>query len=205
MPSAPAAPSPGTPASVLPPPRDPNQPYRVCLVCLGNICRSPMAEVVLNAQLANAGLDGKILVDSAGTGAWHVGEPMNSRARTLLARRGYDGEAHRARQFSTDWAPDLVLAMDSSNLKTLRYLYATNPADSSRLLLFGDVTGLDGADVPDPYGGNPVEFARVLGMLEAATPRLVSALAEVIAARLAVPSTGTGSGLSPACWPARGR
>ena len=172
----PSRPQPGQ----LPPPRDPGQPYRVCLVCLGNICRSPMAEVVLAAQLAAAGLDAKVIVDSAGTGAWHVGQPMDSRARAELARRGYDGEAHRARQFQADWAPDLVLAMDAANLATLTLDHRTNSADGSRLRLFGDVAGLDGADIPDPYGGRPAEFARVLGLLEAATPRLVSRLAEVV-------------------------
>jgi protein-tyrosine phosphatase len=193
----------------LPPPRDPDGPYRVCLVCLGNICRSPMAEVVLREHLRATGLDGKVVVDSAGTGGWHIGEQMSSRARGALARRGYDGEAHRARQFDASWLParDLVLAMDSSNLKVLAALaadlgeaqaiYQTSPALSApnpaaagsegdagpgvaRLRLFGDVTGLAGADVPDPYGGNPAEFARVLGMLESAMPHLVVQLAELV-------------------------
>jgi protein-tyrosine phosphatase len=176
MPSASAR----RPARPLPPPRDPDQPYRVCLVCLGNICRSPMAEVVLKAQLAAAGLDGKVIVDSAGTGAWHVGQPMDSGARAQLARRGYDGEAHRARQFEAAWAPDLVLAMDASNLKTLTSNSATNGADGSRIRLFGDVAGLDGADIPDPYGGRPAEFDRVLSLLESAMPRLASQLAELV-------------------------
>jgi protein-tyrosine phosphatase len=167
----------------LPPPRHLEQPYRVCLVCLGNICRSPMAEVILQAQLAAAGLDGKIIVDSAGTGGWHVGERMHSRARAQLARRGYDGEAHRARQFQAAWPLDLVLAMDSSNLKTLKASCETNRAGCSRLRLFGDVAGLNGAGIPDPYGGGPAEFARVLGLLESAMPRLVSQLAEVVAAQ----------------------
>jgi protein-tyrosine phosphatase len=108
---------------------------------------------------------------------------MNSRARAQLARRGYDGEAHRARQFQGAWTPDLVLAMDSSNLKTLKAICETERADCSRLRLFGDVAGLDGADIPDPYGGNPVEFARVLGLLESAMPRLVSQLAELVTTR----------------------
>jgi protein-tyrosine phosphatase len=182
MPSAPGRRPSRPPSRPLPPPRDPDQPYRVCLVCLGNICRSPMAEVILKAQLATAGLGGKVIVDSAGTGAWHVGQPMDSSARTQLARRGYDGEAHRARQFEAAWAPDLVLAMDASNLKALTINSVTNGADSSRLRLFGDVAGLQGADVPDPYGGSPVEFARVLSLLESAMPRLVSQLAQVVTA-----------------------
>ena len=86
-------------ASELPFPRESGAPYRVCLVCLGNICRSPMAEAVLRAELAAAGLDRAVVVDSAGTGDWHVGGPMDPGARSALARRGYDGSAHRARQF----------------------------------------------------------------------------------------------------------
>ena len=82
----------------LPSPREPGAPYRVCLVCLGNICRSPMAETVLRAALTEAGLDGTVVVDSAGTGDWHIGQPMNSGARAALATRGYDGSAHRARR-----------------------------------------------------------------------------------------------------------
>ena len=65
------------PAAELPSPREPGAPYRVCLVCLGNICRSPMAETVLRAELAAAGLDGAVVVDSAGTGDWHVGDAMD--------------------------------------------------------------------------------------------------------------------------------
>jgi protein-tyrosine phosphatase len=175
----------------LPPPGDSAGPYRVCLVCLGNICRSPMAEVVLRAQLTQAGLAGKVAVDSAGTAAWHVGQPMSARARGALARHGLDGEAHRARQFDAAWLPDrdLVLAMDASNLRTLKALVTTRDdspptrtgsSHSHRVRLFGDVAGLAGADVPDPYGGNPVEFARVLDLLREAMPRLVAQLADVV-------------------------
>src|SRR5450755_2384600 len=86
-----------------PSPRNPFGKYRVCLVCLGNICRSPMAEVVVRAELERAGLAGKVEVDSAGTGDWHVGGPMDRRARAELARRGYDGTSHRARQIDASW------------------------------------------------------------------------------------------------------
>src|ERR1035441_7496116 len=106
----------------LPSPRDPLGSYRVCLVCLGNICRSPMAEVVLTDELARAGLAGQVQVDSAGTGDWHIGGPMDAGAAAELARRGYDGSAHRARLFDPAWFPgrDLVLAMDRRNLAQLR-------------------------------------------------------------------------------------
>ena len=123
----------------LPPPRNASGPYRVCCVCLGNICRSPMAEVVLRAQLAEAGLGERVIVDSAGTGDWHVGHRMNPPARAQLERRGYDGSAHRARQFDASWLAgrDLVLAMDASNFANLRLLARGDAKD--RILLFGDV------------------------------------------------------------------
>jgi len=173
----------------LPPPRDASRPYLVCCVCLGNICRSPMAEVVLRAQLDAAGLAAKVLVDSAGTGDWHVGEPMNVRARDQLERRGYDGSAHRARQFDPRWLAerDLLLAMDNSNLATLRALAARGAGDTAagagpRIRLFGEVAGFGGADVPDPYGGSPVEFARVLDMLETGMARLTAQLRALVSA-----------------------
>jgi protein-tyrosine phosphatase len=141
-----------------------------------------MAEVVLRAHLAQAGLDEKVIVDSAGTGDWHVGERMNSRARAQLAQRGYNGEAHRARQFEASWLPerDLVLAMDSINLKAIRSLPGTTGGDASRIRLFGDAGRLGGVDVPDPYGGNSAEFARVLDLLESAMPSLVPQLADIV-------------------------
>jgi protein-tyrosine phosphatase len=139
-----------------------------------------MAEVVLRAALAAAGLDGRVATDSAGTGDWHVGQPMNQRAGTQLARRGYDGSAHRARQFSNSWLPerDLVLAMDARNLASLRALAADG--DLPRIRLFGEVAGLGAADVPDPYGGDPAEFACVLDMLESAMPYLVRQLSATL-------------------------
>src|SRR5215510_704899 len=96
--------------------------YRICVVCLGNICRSPMAEVLIKSELGRAGLADRVSVESAGTGDWHLGEPMDRRARAELARRGYDGSAHRARQISADWLDrfDLLIAMDASNLRDLQ-------------------------------------------------------------------------------------
>src|SRR6516225_4909903 len=96
-PPSPQPPAPAPLTAPLPPPRDPDTPYRVCLVCLGNICRSPMAETVLRASLTEAGLAEAVLVDSSGTGDWHLGEPMYPQARQALARHGYDGSTHRAR------------------------------------------------------------------------------------------------------------
>jgi protein-tyrosine phosphatase len=168
-------------AAELPSPREPGAPYRVCLVCLGNICRSPMAETVLRAELAAAGLDGAVVVDSAGTGDWHVGDTMDPGARTTLASRGHDGSAHRARQFQPSWLPrrDLILAMDARNLADLRRMARGQDAD--RIRLFSEVGGLaEARDIPDPWGGGTDEFGHVLDLLGAAAPVIVARLARLL-------------------------
>ena len=135
-----------------------------------------MAEVILREQLAVAGLAGRVAVDSAGTGDWHIGDRMHAGARAQLADSGYDGKSHRARQFDSSWLPerDLILAMDASNLRDLR---ASAPAaEVDRIRLFGEVAGLGGRDVPDPYGGSPDDFAEVLALLETGMRRLVAQL-----------------------------
>ncbi len=167
------------PSAPLPPPRDPATPYRVCLVCLGNFCRSPMAEVVLRDGLAKAGLDGAVVVDSVGTGDWHVGGPMSAGSQAALARRGHDGSAHRARQLKPSWLAqrDLLLAMDKGNLATLRRL--ARPEDAIRIRLFTEVAGGDG-DIPDPYGGGAADFNHVLDLLSAATPVIVERLGRLL-------------------------
>ena len=167
----------------LPSSREPGAPYRVCLVCLGNICRSPMAETVLRAELAAAGLDGAVVVDSAGTGDWHVGDAMDPGARAALGRRGLDGSAHRARQFRPSWLArrDLILAMDARNLADLRRM--ARDEDSDRIRLFGEVGGLTeagGGDIPDPWGGGPDEFGHVLDLLSAAAPVIAGRLARLL-------------------------
>jgi len=142
-----------------------------------------MAEVVLRDQLAKAGLAGAVLVDSAGTGDWHIGARMHAGSRRQLARNGYDGESHRARQFGPSWLAerDLVLAMDAANLRDLRAL--APPEDQDRIRLFGEIAGLGGQDVPDPYYGSDADFARVLALLEAGLSSLAAQLRERIQPR----------------------
>jgi protein-tyrosine phosphatase len=174
-----------------PAPKDETGPYRVGLVCLGNICRSPMAEMVLRAELERAGLSGRVEVDSAGTGDWHVGQPMDPRARAELSRRGYDGARHRARQFEPSWFDryDLVVAMDESNLTQLRRMAPdTQAADRIVLLRRFDpaLAGRRGArdvDVPDPYGGGPEEYALVFDLVQPAAQGLAEQLRELLAGR----------------------
>jgi protein-tyrosine phosphatase len=140
-----------------------------------------MAERVLRAELDRAGLAGRVTVDSAGTGDWHLGEAMDSRARAELARRGYDGSGHEARQIEEPWLAhyDLMLAMDQANLANLRQLANGDPALSSRIRLMRsfDQAARDGAEVPDPYYGSPADYAEVLDLVEAAARELARQLA----------------------------
>ena len=93
---------------------------RIVTVCLGNICRSPIAQVILADEFTRAGITGS--VESAGTGSYHEGDPMDPRASAALRRVGLDPSQHRARKFTSDWfgSFDLVLAMDRSNLRDLQ-------------------------------------------------------------------------------------
>ena len=170
--------------AIVPEPRDPQQPYRICMVCLGNICRSPMAEVVLREELRKAGLAGKVTVSSAGTGDWHVGEPMDARARAELTSRGYDGTSHRARQIQQSWLDDcdLLLAMDRRNLANLQRMAACDPELDGRiqLMLSFDPDSAEGAEVPDPYDGRPGEFAEVFELVHGAARGLTARLAAAL-------------------------
>ncbi len=163
-------------------------PYRICLVCMGNICRSPMAEVVLRDRLAAAGLADRVEVDSAGTGGWHVGDAADARALATLRGAGYDGSAHRARQFAAEWlaSRDLVLALDTDNLAVLRRLAAEAGAPravTARLHLLREWDPQAGGDlsVPDPYYGGDAGFREVLAVVE----RSVDGLVRDLAGRLA--------------------
>jgi protein-tyrosine phosphatase len=158
---------------VLPPPRSPDR-YRIALVCLGNICRSPTAHVVLEQRLADAGLADRVEVASCGTGGWHVGNPMDERAAATLSAAGYDPSRHRARQYDATWpeAYDLVLAMDSANLADIG-----GRARSGRVGLFRDFDPVDpGGEVPDPYYGGADGFEEVLAMVERTSDAIASAL-----------------------------
>ena len=160
---------------MLPPPRRPGR-YAVALVCLGNICRSPTAHVVLEQRLADAGLDDRVVVHSSGTGDWHIGSPMDSRAAEALTHAGYDPSRHRARQYDDSWADshDLVLAMDADNLADLG-------GRSERVAMFRDFDAVDrGSDVPDPYYGGTDGFDRVLEIVERTAARLADEIAVLL-------------------------
>jgi protein-tyrosine phosphatase len=145
-----------------------------------------MAEVVLRAELERAGLSGRVEVDSAGTGDWHVGGPMDRRARAELSRRGYDGAGHRARQFEPSWFEryDLVAAMDAANLARLRRMAPDHEAADRTVLFLSFDPALAGSgadpDVPDPYGGGPEEYALAFDLIQPAARGLAGQLAELL-------------------------
>ncbi|MDU0300709.1 low molecular weight protein-tyrosine-phosphatase [Streptomyces sp. PAL114] len=154
--------------------------YRVCFVCTGNICRSPMAESVFRARVAGAGLDDRIEVDSAGTGGWHEGEGADPRTVAVLRDNGYEA-GHTARQFDPSWFAhlDLVVALDAGHLRALRRLAPTErDAAKVRLLRSYDPGAGDDLDVPDPYYGDREGFEQCLEMVEAASDGLLAAVSE---------------------------
>ncbi|MFE3068993.1 low molecular weight protein-tyrosine-phosphatase [Streptomyces sp. NPDC059247] len=152
--------------------------YRVCFVCTGNICRSPMAEHVFRRYLEDAGLGDAVVVDSAGTGGWHQGDPADPRTVSVLDGNGYSS-AHAARQFRASWFPalDLVIALDEGHLRELRGL-ARTPGEAGRIRLLRsyDPAAGDTLDVPDPYYGDRGGFEECLEMVEAASEGLLAAV-----------------------------
>ncbi len=161
--------------------------YRVCFVCTGNICRSPMAESVFRARVAEAGLDGLIEVDSAGTGGWHEGDGADPRTVAVLEEHGYAGE-HTARQFQASWFSrlDLVIALDTGHLKALRRLAPTREdTEKVRLLRSYEPAAGDDLDVPDPYYGGTDGFEECLEMVEAASEGLLAEVRQQVEGRVA--------------------
>ncbi|MGW7450207.1 low molecular weight protein-tyrosine-phosphatase [Streptomyces sp. NPDC054787] len=157
--------------------------YRVCFVCTGNICRSPMAESVFRTHVARAGLDTLVEVESAGTGGWHEGDGADPRAVSVLEAAGYPQD-HRARQFRSSWFArlDLVIALDAGHLRDLRALAPTaQDAAKVRLLRSYDPAAAAAqTDVPDPYYGPLGGFEACLALVEAASPALVDAVREAL-------------------------
>ena len=149
--------------------------FRICFVCTGNICRSPMAEAVFKSLIRKSGLGDSIAVISAGTGDWHVGEPSDERTVTALRSHGHDGSAHRAKQFDPEWFEnlDLVVVFDRSQERILS-TWASTEQDRSKvqLLLAFDPEQAPLSDVPDPYYSDAAMFDQVLTMIEHACAAL---------------------------------
>ncbi|MCD2182461.1 low molecular weight protein-tyrosine-phosphatase [Rhizobium sp. GN54] len=137
----------------------------ILFVCLGNICRSPLAEGILRHLAAKAGRADAFLIDSAGTGAWHIGDPPDSRAIAVAADHDIDISGLRARKVTpADFDRfDLILALDRNNLQSLR---ERAPAGATaRIALFSEHAFATAEDVPDPYFGGRDEFDAVYRML----------------------------------------
>lgn len=151
--------------------------YRVLLVCMGNICRSPTAEGVLRKYITNNRLGDRVEVDSAGTHGYHVGEAPDSRTQRAAAMRGYNLSQLRARKVAYQDLEyfDLILAMDRSNLDNLRRMALPEQFDKIRLFM-DYASHFEDDEVPDPYYGLGHGFDLVLDMVEDAAQGLVEEL-----------------------------
>ncbi|MFC4597929.1 low molecular weight protein-tyrosine-phosphatase [Cohnella hongkongensis] len=156
--------------------------YNILFVCLGNICRSPMAEAVMRHLVEREGLSGEVTVDSAGTGDWHVGRPPHEGTRSLLDRYGISWEGMKARQLSVrdGGAFDLIVAMDTNNERDIREKLGASPrAEIIRFLSLLPESGMD--DVPDPYySGN---FDEVYELVSKGCERLLTRVREKLPQR----------------------
>lgn len=169
---------------------EPGHPYRVMTVCTGNICRSPMAEVVLRERLAAAGLADQVVVDSAGVSDEEHGNPVDRRARRVLVEHGYPaGDGHRAHRVTAAElaSRDLVLAMTAGHARALRrldpdahvVLYRRFDPAAPRV---DDLRDEHRLDIDDPWYGGPAEFEECLAQIEAGADGVVAAIRAALAA-----------------------
>ena len=150
--------------------------YSVLFVCLGNICRSPAAQAVMQRIVDERGLSDRFLIDSAGIGGWHIGDLPDKRMRVHARPRGYE-LTHRARKVkSADFEDfDLIVGMDAANIDDLRYMAATI-AQQDKVVMMGDyIRQYPNYDhVPDPYYEGSEGFELVLDLLEDACDNLLN-------------------------------
>jgi len=152
---------------------------KILFVCLGNICRSPTAEVVFRTLAASEAGDLAVEADSAGTADYHIGAAPDARSQEAARRRGYDMSALRARMIAAEDFErfDLILAMDAQNLRELQAMRPRKSCASLKLFLeYAPDLGL--RDVPDPYYGDAAAFEAVLDLTTAASRGLLAALQE---------------------------
>ena len=138
---------------------------KILMVCLGNICRSPLAEGIMRAKLSK-----DFIVDSAGTGGWHAGELPDKRSISTAKNRGLDITSQRARQFKiSDFNTfDYIYVMDNSNYKDVMALAPNEEAKSKVKLILNELFPNENVDVPDPYYGGQDGFENVFDMLNEA-------------------------------------
>lgn len=139
-------------------------PVKILMVCLGNICRSPLAEGILQSKLPR----NQFIVDSAGTGDWHVGRQPDSRSIAIAKSNGLDISKQRGRLFTTkDFETnDYIFVMDNSNYKDVMRLAPNTEAKSKVSLILNELFPDENVDVPDPYFGLEDGFSNVYGMLD---------------------------------------
>ena len=154
---------------------------KLLFVCLGNICRSPAAEGVFLHLIKTRGLEDQFVVDSAGTGGWHVGNPADRRMQAAANRRGIELPS-RARQISLDDLTtfDLVLTMDDDNLSAVRGLAREAGARATASIepMLRYAQNFSETEVPDPYYGGEAGFEHVLDLLEDACSNLLDELSQ---------------------------
>jgi protein-tyrosine phosphatase len=152
--------------------------YRVLFVCLGNICRSPLADGVLAHKLRQAGLADRVDVDSAGTGAYHVGEPPHVESQRVAREQGMPIDHLRARQVKVpDFTGfDLIVAMDRKNRQDLLDLEGSGTHHHKVKLFMSYVPDAPCLDVPDPYFGGPEGFDEVFALVESGCDAMVTAI-----------------------------
>lgn len=154
-------------------------PYKIVFVCLGNICRSPTAEGIFQHLVNERGLDPYFYVDSAGTSAYHIGEPANSKSRQVAERHGVKLQS-RARKFEPEDLEefDLILAMDRENYDNLKQLDQDDKY-GDKILLMRDFDPEPGnGEVPDPYFGGMDGFQNVFEILRRSSKELLDELEE---------------------------
>jgi protein-tyrosine phosphatase len=150
----------------------------VCFVCLGNICRSPMAEGIMTKLVSEAGLRGRIRIDSVGTGAWHKGERADKRARDLASLHGYELLSVCRQITANDFVNhDLLIAMDQQNVRDLIEVAPDAKGKLKvKLLRDFDPRSPKGSEVPDPYYGGAEDFRKAFELIESACKGLLDHL-----------------------------
>lgn len=154
----------------------------VLFVCLGNICRSPAAEGVMQDLIHKRGLGGEIQVDSAGTSSFHIGEPADRRMQLSAEQRGIALTSRSRQATARDYGKfDLIIAMDRNNYRELATLFGE---PSGKLHLLSEYLPAESPrDVPDPYHGGPEGFNNVLDMLQEACPKILDQLVSISQAK----------------------
>lgn len=164
--------------------------YRICVVCTGNICRSPMLEFLLREAVDRDGLTDRVEIDSAGTSAEELGNPADPRTLAVLSRNGHTdwgGGTHRARRIDRSWIAerDLILAADSWHLRSLQRLAGDGATDHIRLIrsFDPDAVAAGTLDVDDPWYGRSAAFDQTYAEMQAAVPGILAHVKEALTTR----------------------